>query len=504
MVRHDGTERSVVFSERFACPVCGLSLPELEPRQFSFNSPFGACPDCHGVGTRREVNAELILGDPSISILEGVILPWGEPSGYLRKVVLPTLAKAFKFDLKAPWAGTRSRPGRRCSTARPAGSSSRRTARGAGASTRASGRASSRTWSAATANPPATRCALALEEFMVEQPCQTCGGKRLKPESLAVLVDGQSIGDVVDLPVERALEFFEGVPLRSNGRPGLDPEIAGPILKEVSDRLRFLRDVGLDYLTLGRAATSLSGGETQRIRLATQIGSRLVGVLYILDEPSIGLHQRDNERLLGTLRGLRDLGNTVIVVEHDDDTIVAADHVIDLGPRAGRFGGEVVAEGPVETIREHPTSLTGRYLRSRAAGAGAIGATRVGARPSAPRGGRARQQPAEPHRRHPARPLRRGHRRVRLGKSTLVTDILYQALGPPLLPRQGDPRRAQPDRGARPDRQGHRHRPEPDRPDAAVEPGHVHRAVHARSASCSPSSPTPSCGATARAASPST
>src|SRR5206468_11553895 len=172
-----------------------------------------------------------------------------------------------------------------------------------------------------------------------------------------------SIGDVVDLAVTGALAFFESIPLRGNGRAGLDPDIAGPILKEVVDRLQFLRDVGLDYLTLGRAATSLSGGETQRIRLATQIGSRLVGVLYILDEPSIGLHQRDNERLLGTLRGLRDLGNTVIVVEHDADTIEAADHVIDLGPRAGRFGGEVIAEGTVDQIREHPDSLTGRYLR---------------------------------------------------------------------------------------------------------------------------------------------
>ncbi|HZM27265.1 MAG TPA: excinuclease ABC subunit UvrA, partial [Gemmatimonadales bacterium] len=203
----------------------------------------------------------------------------------------------------------------------------------------------------------------ALEEYMVEQPCQACGGKRLRPESLSVLVNGASIGDVVDLPVSRAVTFFENIPQRGNGRAGVDPEIAGPILKEVSDRLRFLRDVGLDYLTLGRAAMSLSGGETQRIRLATQIGSRLVGVLYILDEPSIGLHQRDNERLLGTLKGLRDLGNTVIVVEHDEDTIRSADHVIDLGPRAGRLGGEVVAEGAVEDILRHPTSLTARYLR---------------------------------------------------------------------------------------------------------------------------------------------
>jgi excinuclease ABC subunit A len=358
--------QSVIFSERFACPVCGLSLPELEPRQFSFNSPFGACPDCHGVGTRREVNAELVLGDPSISILEGVILPWGEPSGYLRKVVLPTLAKAFKFDLNAAWS-EHSEAAQRAILYGAPGQFKFQTNGGRGAGEYET------EWEGVLRNierryreSSSDSVRSTLEEFMTEQPCQTCGGKRLRPESLSVLVNGTSIGDVVDLPIERAIDFFESIPLRgegSNGRGGLDPEIAGPILKEVVDRLRFLRDVGLDYLTLGRAATSLSGGETQRIRLATQIGSRLVGVLYILDEPSIGLHQRDNERLLATLRGLRDLGNTVIVVEHDEDTIQAADHVIDLGPRAGRFGGEVVAEGTVEDIRAHPDSLTGRYLR---------------------------------------------------------------------------------------------------------------------------------------------
>ncbi|MFZ5624199.1 MAG: excinuclease ABC subunit UvrA, partial [Gemmatimonadota bacterium] len=362
----EGAERrSVVFSERFACPVCGLSLPELEPRKFSFNSPFGACPDCHGVGTRREVIPDLILGDPSISILEGVILPWGEPTGYLRKVVLPTLARAFRFDLNAPW---RAIP----EAAKQAilyGASGRTfkfhvdgARRGAEYETEWEGVLRNVERRYRETSSEAVRAS--LEEFMIEQPCQTCGGKRLRRESLAVLVEGWSIGDVVDLPVERALEFFASLPLRTDGRKtGLAPDVAGPILKEVSDRLRFLRDVGLDYLTLGRAAGTLSGGEAQRIRLATQIGSRLVGVLYILDEPSIGLHQRDNERLLATLRELRDLGNTVLVVEHDEDTIRAADHVVDLGPRAGRFGGEVVFEGPVDELMRHETSLTARYLR---------------------------------------------------------------------------------------------------------------------------------------------
>ena len=441
VVRHAGQTgtgpsgpSSTVFSERFACPVCGLSLPELEPRQFSFNSPFGACPDCHGVGTRREVNAELVLGDPSISILEGVILPWGEPSGYLRKIVLPTLAKALKFDLNAPWA-EHTEEAKRAILYGISGQLRFQTdgSRGRGEfETEWEGvlRNIERRYRESTSESVRTT----LEEFMTEQPCQSCKGKRLRPESLSVLVHGASIGDVVELPIERAIEFFEGIPLRGdsasgNGRvSGLDPEIAGPILKEVIDRLRFLRDVGLDYLTLGRAATSLSGGETQRIRLATQIGSRLVGVLYILDEPSIGLHQRDNERLLGTLRGLRDLGNTVIVVEHDAETIQAADHVIDLGPRAGRFGGEVVAEGTVRDIRDHPTSLTGRYLRDE---------LRIPIPPGRREAGADQQLRVVGAR---ANNLKNLSVEIPLGvfvavtgvsgsgKSTLVTDILYQAL----------------------------------------------------------------------------
>jgi excinuclease ABC subunit A len=418
---------SVLFSERFACPVCGLSFPELEPRQFSFNSPFGACPDCHGVGTRREVNAELILGDPSISILEGVILPWGEPTGYLRKVVLPTLAKAFKLDLSAPW-GELSEEARR---ALLHGASGRfRFAVDGGR-----GKDFESEWEGVLKNverryreSASDAIRESLEEYMIEQPCQSCGGKRLRPESLAVLVHGRSIGDVVDLPVSKALAFFESIPLRSNGTAGVDPEIAGPILKEVGDRLRFLRDVGLDYLTLGRGATSLSGGETQRIRLATQIGSRLVGVLYILDEPSIGLHQRDNARLLRTLKGLRDLGNTVIVVEHDDETIRAADHVIDLGPRAGRLGGEVVAEGGVEEILRHPSSLTARYLR---------GDLRIPVPPGRRLADRKRRLQVIGAR---ANNLQNVTAEIPLGlfvavtgvsgsgKSTLVTDILYRAL----------------------------------------------------------------------------
>jgi len=424
-----GGAKSTLFSERYACPSCGLSLPELEPRQFSFNSPFGACPECSGLGTRREVNAELVLGDASLSLLEGVILPWGEPSGYLRKVILPSLGRVFKFDLNTPWKNLPANVRKVLLYGAPG-----RTLTFQYDSERWHGEYESG-WTGVLKHVERRYRETAsdsvreqLAEYMVEQPCPTCGGKRLRPESLAVLVHGTSIGDVVDLPVSEAVAFFQRIPLRGNGRPGLDPEIARPILKEVNDRLRFLRDVGLEYLTLGRSADSLSGGEAQRIRLATQIGSRLVGVLYILDEPSIGLHQRDNARLLATLRELRDLGNTVLVVEHDEETIRSADHIVDLGPRAGRHGGEVVVTGPLGEILGHPDSLTARYLR---------GELRVPVPP--------RRRIADAERRLGVIGARQHNLRnltVELplglfiavtgvsgsGKSTLVTDILYRAL----------------------------------------------------------------------------
>jgi len=432
VVSHDARRSSPVarlFSERFACPTCGLSLPELEPRQFSFNSPFGACPACHGVGTSRVPSADLILGDPQISILEGVVLPWGEPSGYLRKVVLPTLARTFKFDLAAPWSRIPPRvreillhgaPGKKVTWVAEGGR----------------GREVEGEWQGILANvaqrwreSSSDAVRADLEEYMLEMPCPACEGQRLRPESLSVLVAGRSIGEVVALPVDAAVEFFRTIPTGRGKAGAIDPEIAGPILKEVVERLTFLRDVGLDYLTLGRSAGTLSGGETQRIRLATQIGSRLVGVLYILDEPSIGLHQRDNDRLLETLRELRDLGNTVLVVEHDEDTIRAADHVIDLGPRAGRHGGRVVAEGTVDEVLAHPDSLTARYLR---------GELRIPI-PS-------RRRTPDPARLLTVRGARANNLRnidvafplglfvavtgvSGSGKSSLVTDILYHTLG---------------------------------------------------------------------------
>ena len=424
-----GGPRATLFSERYACPECGLSLPELEPRQFSFNSPFGACPECSGLGVRREVNADLVLGDPSLSILEGVILPWGEPSGYLRKVILPSLARAFKFELNAPWRDLAPPVKKALLYGAPG-----RTLTFHYDSSSPQGEYQS-AWEGVLKHVERRYRETAsdgvreqLEEYMVEQPCPACRGKRLRPESLSVLVHGKSIGDVVELSVADALAFFESLPLRGNGRPGLDPAIAGPILKEVNDRLRFLRNVGLEYLTLGRSAESLSGGEAQRIRLATQIGSRLVGVLYILDEPSVGLHQRDNARLLATLKDLRDLGNTVLVVEHDEETIRSADHVVDLGPRAGRHGGEVVVTGSFGEILSHPDSLTARYLR---------GELRIPVPP--------RRRVADPERRLGVVGARQHNLRNLTvefplglftavtgvsgsGKSTLVTDILYRAL----------------------------------------------------------------------------
>jgi excinuclease ABC subunit A len=296
----------------------------------------------------------LVLGDHSISILEGVVLPWGEPDGYLRRVILPGLAKQLKFDLNAPW----SKIPHKVQEVLLHGHSKKR------GEPETEGR-----WEGILSNvqrryTETTSDAIRseLEEYMVVAQCPECKGLRLKPESLAVTISGKNLGEFGELSVADASGFLESVPLREPGKPGLEPGIAGPILKEVRERLRFLVDVGLDYLTLNRSAESLSGGEAQRIRLATQIGSRLVGVLYILDEPSIGLHQRDNARLLTTLKRLRDLGNTVLVVEHDEETIREADYLIDLGPGAGKHGGLVIASGTVAEVLANPNSITGQYL----------------------------------------------------------------------------------------------------------------------------------------------
>ncbi|HET6361015.1 MAG TPA: excinuclease ABC subunit UvrA, partial [Gemmatimonadota bacterium] len=358
-VQSDHGEEERLFSRDLACVHCGISYEELEPRMFSFNSPYGACPACGGLGTRMEVDPELVLLDPRISILEGVVKPWGEPRGQLANTVLPSLAAEFGFDLNTPWGELPESvrqillhgSGDRKITFRYTAQKKKGTYVG--------------TWEGILGQlqrrheeTESDSVRRQVEEFMAELPCHFCGGKRLKPQALAVQVGGRGIGDVVGMPIYATRDYFERLEL-----PPRDLEIAGQILKEIRERLQFLVAVGLDYLTLERSAGTLAGGESQRIRLATQIGSHLVGVLYVLDEPSIGLHQRDNGRLLETLKRLRDLGNTVLVVEHDEETIRSADWVVDLGPGAGREGGHVVAQGTPADVESAPDSITGAYLR---------------------------------------------------------------------------------------------------------------------------------------------
>jgi len=336
-----------LFSEHYSCPACGISIPELEPRQFSFNSPYGACEECDGLGVQREPNAELVVGDDRISILEGVLLPLGAPSGRARRRSLPKLAKKLDFDLNTPW-GELDDEQRRAILYGD----------------------SDVGWEGALAavlrryhETGSEQVRSSLDEYMTLSPCRACDGARLRPESRAVTVEGARLPELVRLPVvelrPRLAEWLEG----ARREEGAGAEVRAPILKEVVERLDFLERVGLGYLTLSRSAETLSGGEAQRIRLATQIGSRLVGVLYVLDEPSIGLHPRDNERLLETLHALRDLGNTVLVVEHDEQTIRSADHIVDMGPRAGRHGGRVLVSGDLEDLLASETSLTAAYLR---------------------------------------------------------------------------------------------------------------------------------------------
>ncbi|MCE0487593.1 excinuclease ABC subunit UvrA [Ornithinimicrobium sp. EGI L100131] len=352
------------FSERMACPNDHpLAMDEIEPRSFSFNSPFGACPACTGIGVELEVDPELVIHDPDQSIRDGAITPWSNAQGltdyYLR--VLGGLSDDLKFSLDSPW---RSLPGR----ARDAilqGYRHRvhvryrnRFGRERSYSTGFEGVIPYIKRKHGETDSDSSR--ERYEGYMREVPCPTCKGARLKPESLAVLVGGRTISEVCALPIEESAAFLTSLEFTSR-----ELQIAERVIKEIDARMGFLLDVGLDYLSLDRPAGTLSGGEAQRIRLATQIGSGLVGVLYVLDEPSIGLHQRDNHRLIETLTRLRDLGNTLIVVEHDEDTIAASDWVVDIGPGAGEHGGHVVHSGTVRELLEHPTSITGEFLSGR-------------------------------------------------------------------------------------------------------------------------------------------
>ena len=358
----DDPQRERMFSEHLYCPQDDLSFEELEPRSFSFNSPFGACPECTGIGTRMEVDPELVVPDEERSLDEGAIAPWsyGHTSGYFGRLI-EALAGELGFKTDVPW---RALPARA------------RKALLRGHSTQIQvryrnryGRTRSYTTSFEGAIPYVQRrhreaesdaSRERFEGYMREVPCPTCEGTRLKPVVLAVTIADKSIADIAAMSISDCAEFLRSLKLTPR-----EKKIAERVLKEVNERLRFLVDVGLDYLSLNRAAGTLSGGEAQRIRLATQIGSGLVGVLYVLDEPSIGLHQRDNHRLIETLVRLRDLGNTLIVVEHDEDTIRASDWVVDIGPGAGERGGEVVHSGPLPLLLDNSASVTGAYLARR-------------------------------------------------------------------------------------------------------------------------------------------
>ncbi len=358
MVVSDDTEK--IFSQNNACPYCGLTIGELEPRNFSFNSPFGLCKDCNGLGVKMKFDAELVIPDKSKSILEGAIVPWSGRFSSFRKQALRAVGKKFGFDLMTPiekikpqhlkiilegtddmidfsyeshsgdssWQYTNSFEGVLDNLQRVFMETDSE---------------SKREW---------------LKQFMRDTPCTSCNGKKLKPESLAVKINDKGIMDVCDLSIDKCYDFFANIKLTET-----ETYIARDVLKEIKERLEFLMNVGLNYLTLNRLSSTLSGGESQRIRLATQIGSNLTGVLYVLDEPTIGLHQRDNERLIHTLNKLRNLGNTVIVVEHDEEVIRNSDWMIDLGPGAGVHGGAIVFEGTVKQILKGQKSITGKYLK---------------------------------------------------------------------------------------------------------------------------------------------
>ncbi|MFL2099564.1 excinuclease ABC subunit UvrA [Desemzia sp. FAM 23989] len=352
-------QEEVLFSEHYACPYCGFTVGDLEPRLFSFNAPFGACSECDGLGAKLEVDVDLVIPDRSLSLNEDAIIPWKPISFNYYPQLLKQACKKFKIDMDKPFQDLpaeqqdlvlngskgklfhfhyKSDFGGVRDTEMPF----------EGVLTNIH-RRYNETSSDYTREQ--------MRQYMTELPCQVCGGKRLNEQALSVKINGKNIGEVCEYPIEHSVTFFDQLKLSEQ-----ETAIAEPIVKELHDRLTFLKDVGLNYLTLARTAGTLSGGEAQRIRLATQIGSNLSGVLYILDEPSIGLHQRDNDRLIGSLKKMRDLGNTLIVVEHDEDTMRAADYLVDIGPGAGNNGGEIIATGTPEEVEKNKNSLTGAYL----------------------------------------------------------------------------------------------------------------------------------------------
>ena len=352
-------EKEMLFSEHYACPYCGFTVGELEPRLFSFNAPFGACPDCDGLGVKLEVDLDLVIPDQSKTLREGALIPWNPISSQYYPQMLEQACLSFGIDMDTPFEDLPKEHQEIILNGSNGENFHFHYENDFGGvrdvEVPFEGIINNINRRYAETNSDFTRDQMRL--YMTELTCQTCQGYRLNPQALSVKINDVNIGQVSEDSINRALDFFETVALSEQ-----EKVIAKPILKEIKDRLSFLRNVGLDYLTLSRASGTLSGGEAQRIRLATQIGSNLSGVLYILDEPSIGLHQRDNDRLIESLKKMRDLGNTLIVVEHDEDTMRAADYLIDVGPGAGDQGGEIVAAGTPKQVEKNPKSLTGQYL----------------------------------------------------------------------------------------------------------------------------------------------
>jgi excinuclease ABC subunit A len=350
---------AMLFSEQFACLNCGTSIPELEPRIFSFNSPHGACDRCHGLGFQRVIDPELVVPDPTLSLAEGALQPWNRGISAYWKRLIASVADAYGVDTDKPWSRLSKEEKEiflyGTGDERHHVSYTNRFGRRRSYRVRFEGIVNNlqRRYEETDSESNRER----IEGYMAEQPCPACKGARLRPESLAVKVGGLSIAEYSDLSAHAASEWIGALEMTETERA-----IARLIVREITERLSFLENVGIGYLSLARSARTLSGGEAQRIRLATQIGSHLVGVMYVLDEPSIGLHQRDNEKLIATLDRLRDLGNTVIVVEHDEGTMLAADHLVDLGPGAGEHGGHVIAAGTPKEVAKDPSSLTGQYL----------------------------------------------------------------------------------------------------------------------------------------------
>jgi excinuclease ABC subunit A len=358
---HDksGPER-ILFSEKFACPVSGFTIPEIEPRLFSFNNPYGACPECGGLGVEQHIDEELVIPDKELTLRKGAIAPWAKSSSPYYIQTLTALGKFYKFTLDTKWKDLPKKT--QAAILHGSGEDEIKFSYEDGVRSYDTKKPFEGVITNIDRRYRETESEWAREElakYFSDVPCAACNGYRLKPEALCVKIGGKHIGEISELSVRRAGEWFETVPTALNTQQN---EIAARVLKEIRERLSFLLDVGLNYLTLARASGTLSGGESQRIRLASQIGSGLTGVLYVLDEPSIGLHQRDNARLLETLKRLRDLGNTVIVVEHDEDAIRLADYVLDIGPGAGMHGGHIVAQGTPADIMNNPKSLTGKYL----------------------------------------------------------------------------------------------------------------------------------------------